>query len=147
MLPLLEAHNMVRVVHTRMGLENVHADMCSDADVLVLCGGDGTIHHAINRIGLENLKDVQMAVLPCGSSNGLATCLCDSLEGAVANILFGRVVHFDALELAFEEPGGHHRIVHELQVAAFGIIAEHDYLQVRFIEMEPSAHKLTTFQI
>lgn len=42
---------------------------------LVVLGGDGTLHHAVNRIGLAGLAQTDIMVLPAGTGNDFARSL------------------------------------------------------------------------
>lgn len=132
-VPVLEQARRVtvRLILTAPQLSNVSADMLQGAAVVVVVGGDGTIHQLINRVGIAALASLALCVVPCGSSNGFAASFCSGVESATANVLFGKSLECDLLELSFMDPslGGATRTVHEIQVVALGIIAEHDELQ------------------
>lgn len=68
--------------------------LIAKADVIVACGGDGTIHEvATEVVG----KDVLFGVVPVGSGNGLASNLAipKDIEKAILRVRDGKVMHMD----------------------------------------------------
>jgi diacylglycerol kinase family enzyme len=86
------AHAVVHPLDGPADLDDVveHAD---DGDVLVVCGGDGSLHVTVERArARDRLGDVAVAILPMGTGNDLARSLGtpeDPVEGAHA-IAHGR---------------------------------------------------------
>lgn len=75
-------------------------------DVLVVCGGDGSLHLAVERArAADLLEDLTFAVVPMGTGNDLARSLgtSEDVEEAVAGVLVG-----DArpLDLIVDDAGG-----------------------------------------
>lgn len=101
----------------------------ANCDLLVVAGGDGTLHQLLNRIGLT---EIPLAILPCGSSNGLASSLgILKMKDALRNLVVGSPKRCDVVEVSFVDSNDVKQTRHELQICAMGIIAEHDELQER----------------
>ncbi len=102
---LREAGLTPRVVETRAAgdaerLAREHAD----ADLVVVAGGDGTVHEAVN--GLMG-TDAVLGVLPVGTGNDFAHALGvpDALPEAVAALTAAPVVSLDVGRVRWEEDG------------------------------------------
>lgn len=75
-------------------------------DILVVCGGDGSLHLSVERARAGGLLDeVTFAVVPMGTGNDLARFVGTSLEveDAVAGVLAGEP---RALDLIVDDAGG-----------------------------------------
>lgn len=71
-----------------------HQAIEQGAQIIVACGGDGTIHEvATELIG----KDIEFGILPVGSGNGLASNLCipKDINKALAHMLQANVFAMD----------------------------------------------------
>jgi diacylglycerol kinase family enzyme len=64
------------------------------ADIVVACGGDGTIHEVATQIVG---KDISFGIIPVGSGNGLASNLSipKDIEQAILKIKTGRILKMD----------------------------------------------------
>lgn len=75
-------------------------DVVSSGDVMVVCGGDGSLHVAVERARREDrLDDLRFAVIPLGTGNDLARTLGVPMDPAAAAtaIHAGRVRRLDLL--------------------------------------------------
>lgn len=72
-LPLLKERFQVNVVESegRGHIKNI-ASQSSDADVILICGGDGSVHEAVNGVMQNKQKKPVLAYLPVGSGNDSA---------------------------------------------------------------------------
>lgn len=87
-------------------------DSCGER-LLVVAGGDGTIHRVVNRVGLAGLDARRTAILPAGTGNDLARNLGLplDLDEAAAAIVNGRPRSYALLET-----GGGELITNNLHV-------------------------------
>ena len=72
------------------------AEAVSDGTRFVIaCGGDGTLHEAVN--GIATIPDVTLGVLPCGRGNDFAAAVGVPLkpEAAIATLISGTPIHVD----------------------------------------------------
>lgn len=75
-------------------------------DVLVVCGGDGSLHLAVERARAgDRLDDITFAVIPMGTGNDLARLLgtSEDVDAAVAGVLAGEP---RTLDLIVDGAGG-----------------------------------------
>ncbi|MFC2947796.1 diacylglycerol/lipid kinase family protein [Virgibacillus sediminis] len=98
-LPLLsEGIRELRVVKSRSAEESVRIcrDYSREVDLLIILGGDGTVHQCINSIAELDQRPV-VAVLPGGTSNDFSRMLGipQDLEEAAGAILAGEVLDID----------------------------------------------------
>lgn len=88
---VLAEHDHAQVVETSdvTDLDGIVRELES-GDVLVACGGDGSIHAAVSRIrAVGRLDDIAVGVIPMGTGNDLAGCfgLSDDPEEAARVLL------------------------------------------------------------
>ncbi|MBW3619845.1 MAG: diacylglycerol kinase [Actinobacteria bacterium] len=79
--------------------------LVGDDDVLVVCGGDGSLHLAVERArAADRLADLTFAVVPMGTGNDLARFIgtSDDVDEAVAGVLAGEA---RALDLIVDDRG------------------------------------------
>jgi len=80
--------------YKRHAIQLTQEALAAHADIIVACGGDGTIHEvATEVVG----KDVVFGVVPVGSGNGLASNLSipKDIEKAVLRVRDGKVIKMD----------------------------------------------------
>lgn len=90
-------------VHETATPDHVDAviDLLADGDVLVVGGGDGSLHVAVERArAADRLDEITFAVLPLGTGNDLARALGtpEDVAAAVRAVLAGRPRTLDLLE-------------------------------------------------
>ncbi len=96
-VPILhKSRAVVTLVETPRSCGALELDLVG-VDLLVVCAGDGTLHSIIN--GATGLPRVPIAVVPCGSSNGLATSLgSGSVRLALHSLMKGSAKKCDVLQ-------------------------------------------------
>lgn len=96
---VLAAVGTVRTVETDVpdDLDDLLDDL--DDEVLVVCGGDGSVHLAVDRLRAHGLLDVPLGLVPLGTGNDLAQGLGLPLEpeAAAERIRDGAPRHLDLL--------------------------------------------------
>lgn len=86
-LGVLEAAGADTVVHDTAGPDDLDEvlDRAGDGDVLVVCGGDGSVHLTVRRARDAGLLDRRVfAIIPMGTGNDLATSLGIPADAAAA---------------------------------------------------------------
>lgn len=101
----LGAAAVVRRTREPTDLDDAIADL--DGRGLVVCGGDGSIHVAANRLATRDRLDVTVALFPAGTGNDLAHTLGlpTDVDGMADVLAAGTVRSLDLLELG--EDAGH----------------------------------------
>lgn len=80
--------------YKRHAIELTLQALSAGADIIVACGGDGTIHEVATQVVG---KDVVFGVVPVGSGNGLASNLSipKDIEQAIIRVRDGKVMNMD----------------------------------------------------
>ncbi|MTG98525.1 MULTISPECIES: diacylglycerol/lipid kinase family protein [Myroides] len=91
-----DTHRVVAHYSTykKHAIELTQQALREDADIIVACGGDGTIHEvATELVG----KEVAFGIVPVGSGNGLASNLSipKDIEKAIIRVRDGHVIKMD----------------------------------------------------
>lgn len=97
---LLGPAAIVRRTVALEGIDTAIADL--DDRVLVVCGGDGSVHHAVNRLAsLDRLASSTVGLFPAGTGNDLAHTLAlpREAEGMATLLTRGATTDLDLLEL------------------------------------------------
>lgn len=118
-IPILTYHKaVVQTIETQPNCAGLaEAFSQEDFDLLVLCSGDGTLHQLVNAIGIPVKKEkkkvsillslpqrIPMVIMPCGSSNGLASSLgASTMRGALRNLTSGTPKLCDAMKVSFTD--------------------------------------------
>lgn len=110
----------VRRTHEPTDLDDAIADL--DDRGLVVCGGDGSIHVAANRLVALDRLDVAVALFPAGTGNDLAHTLelPTDVDAMVEVLTGGTVRSLDLLELG---AGGSHGVAVNAVHAGIGVDA------------------------
>lgn len=104
-IPILKYHKATfSVIETQPSCAGLDGALRQeDFDLLVLCSGDGTLHQVLNMIGIPRIP---ICIIPCGSSNGLASSLgASTMHGALKNLTKGTPKWCDALKVSFLDDG------------------------------------------
>ena len=74
----LEEQNMqvnIQLTQKEYNARNIVIDHVEEADLILVCGGDGTFNETVSALMELNAKDVSIAYIPMGTTNDLARSL------------------------------------------------------------------------
>ncbi len=74
----LEEQNMqvnIQLTRKEYNAKNIVIDNIRETDLILVCGGDGTLNETISALMELNIKDVSVAYIPMGTTNDLARSL------------------------------------------------------------------------
>ena len=74
----LEEQNMqvnIQLTKKEYNARNIVIDHIEEADLILVCGGDGTFNETVSALMELNVKDVSVAYIPMGTTNDLARSL------------------------------------------------------------------------
>ena len=74
----LEEQNMqvnIQLTKKEYNARNIVIDHIEEADLILVCGGDGTFNETVSALMEMNIKDVSVAYIPMGTTNDLARSL------------------------------------------------------------------------
>lgn len=111
----------VYMTRKETSVEDYVAERCGDFDLIVCCGGDGTLNRTVNGL-LKSGRPVPIGYIPAGSTNDFAAGLklpSNPLEAA-GRIINGRKRLHDA--------GFMDKKRHFVYVASFGAFSETSYM-------------------
>lgn len=111
----------VYMTRKEASVEDYVAERCGDFDLVVCCGGDGTLNRTVNGL-LKSGRPVPIGYIPAGSTNDFAAGLklpSNPLEAA-GRIINGRKRLHDA--------GFMDKKMHFVYVASFGAFSETSYM-------------------
>lgn len=102
----LDDYNIIETTRNERGAKQATDAVYSGADIIVACGGDGTVRQvacgistAYEGLGSEMIsKDVEMGIIPIGTANLLARNLnivLDDIRIALRTAIYGGVTNFD----------------------------------------------------
>ena len=96
---LLLRYSQVDAVSTpKEGAENIALSFANKYDILVACGGDGTLHEVINGVMKSEIQPI-VAILPFGTCNDVARTfkIPFDLDGAIDCILRLHTTSYDVM--------------------------------------------------
>jgi hypothetical protein len=108
--PLLEAAGFAlettTLTHKGHAQEIASALATESFDVLIICGGDGTVNEVVNgvlkRPDWRSAAALPIAIIPCGSGNGIGMSVgASDTTSAVVNVVLGRRTSVDAISLSY----------------------------------------------
>ena len=101
--------------------KNIIIDHIEQADLILVCGGDGTFNEVVSAIMELNIKDISIAYIPMGTTNDLAKSLKMPIKDAsiTKNLLRSKARVLDVGKLNNDK--------YFCYVAAFGVMTDVAY--------------------
>lgn len=111
----------VYITQKSVAVEDYVAEHCKKSDLVVCCGGDGTLNNVVNGI-IKAEIDIPLGYIPAGSTNDFAAGLSlpSNPEAAAERILTGKAHPHDVGQI-----DGDRRFVY---VSSFGAFSETSYM-------------------
>ena len=129
----LEEQNMqvnIQITKKEYNAKNIVADNIEEADLILVCGGDGTFNETVSAIMDLGIRDVSIAYIPMGTTNDLARSLDMPIKDiSITKKDFYMLTNnsYDTLEVLMADMVANHIFYPELTPTEIGRLSKFEF--------------------